>query len=255
MDYLKHLPKRDLISLLEIAYETRTATNLNQFRCCFNKLKTMMPYDGGFCVFADKEALDNSQIPVFFSHTQNFSDEFLDQYVNNRCYENSAVIRPLLKTWKPQNWQTAWSRLRGDIGVRSMHLAKSYGYMDGWTHAYYHSRNTTVSVVTFAGTKVENDQRSMAILKYIVPHMAESFSSIFNKNLVKLREGTRFRVTPRELEILKWLEDGKSTWDISVIFSRSERVVKWHITNLMQKLCAQNRAQAVAIGLRLGLLD
>jgi DNA-binding CsgD family transcriptional regulator len=110
-------------------------------------------------------------------------------------------------------------------------------------------------VVTFAGAKAENDQRSMAILKYIVPHLSVSISSIFNKNLTRLRAGNRFHVTPRELEILRWLEDGKSTWDISMILSRSERVVKWHVNNLMQKLCAQNRTQAVAIGLRMGLLD
>lgn len=255
MEYLKNLPKSDLIALLEIAYQTRLATNLRQFRCCFNRLKTMMLCEGGFCVFADKEALDNREIPLFFSHTQDFSDEFLKQYVNDRYHENSAVIRTIFETWQPQNWRTAWSRLKGGNGMRSMRLAKAYGYMDGWTHANYHSKTTTVSVITFAGKKVENDRRTMAILKYVVPHLAESFSSIFSPNLVKVREGTRFRVTPRELEILKWLEGGKSTWDISVILSRSERVVKWHVNNLMQKLCAQNRTQAVAIGLRLGLLD
>jgi DNA-binding CsgD family transcriptional regulator len=255
MDYLKHLPKRDLISLLEIADETRMAMNVRQFRGCFNKLKTMMLCEGGFCVFADKEALDSRQVPVLFSHTQDFSDEFLKQYVNGRCYENSAVIKTIFKTWQPLNWRTAWSRLRSGNGARSMRLAKAYGYMDGWTHANYHPNNITVSVITFAGKKVENDQRTMAILKYVVPHLAESFRSIFNSNLVKVREGIRFRLTPRELEILKWIEGGKSTWDISMILSRSERVVKWHVNNLMQKLSAQNRTQAVAIGLRLGLLD
>jgi LuxR family transcriptional regulator, quorum-sensing system regulator CviR len=255
MEYLKHLPKSDLIALLEIAYQTRTATNIRQFRCCFNKLKTMMLCEGGFCVFADKEALDNREIPIFFSHTQDFSDEFLNHYVNDRCHENSAVINTIFKTWQPQNWRAAWSRLRGDEGLRSMRLAKAYGYMDGWTHADYHAKTATVSVITFAGKKAENDRRTRAILKYVVPHLAESFSSIFSPNLVRVRERTRFRVTPRELEILKWLQGGKSTWDISMILSRSERVVKWHVNNLMQKLCAQNRTQAVAIGLKLGLLD
>ena len=136
-----------------------------------------------------------------------------------------------------------------------MKFAKEYGYMDGWSHANYHSQSAAVSVISFAGKKVDNDRRTTTILKYIVPHLAESFMSIFNPNLVKLRERTRFHVTPRELEILKWLERGKSTWDISVILSRSERVVKWHVNNLMQKLSAQNRTQAVAIGMRLGLLE
>jgi DNA-binding CsgD family transcriptional regulator len=255
MDYLKHLPKRDLIALLEVAYETRMAENIRQFKGCFDKLKAMMLCEGGFCVFADKEAVDNHKVPYFFSHTLDFSDEFLTQYVNNRHHENSAVINAIFKTWQPQNWRTAWSRLRGGNAERSMRLAKAFGYLDGWTHANYHPNNATVSVITFAGKKVENDRRTRCILKYIVPHLAESFRSIYNSNLVKVRAGARFHVTPRELEILKWLEDGKSTWDISVILSRSERVVKWHVNNLMQKLCAQNRTQAVAIGMRLGLLE
>jgi LuxR family transcriptional regulator, quorum-sensing system regulator CviR len=255
MKYLKYLSKCDLINLLEIAHQTRFARNIRQFQRCFDKLKSIMLCEGGFCVFADKEALDNHQVPVFFYHTLNFSDEFIKRYVQDRHHEESVVMSAVFKTWQPQNWRTAWSRLRNGKGACSMQMAKDYGYMDGWSHANWHANNAAVSVISFAGKKVDHDRRTMTILKYIVPHLAESFMNIFNPNLVKLREGTRFHVTPRELEILKWLEHGKSTWDISVILSRSERVVKWHVNNLMQKLSAQNRAQAVAIGMRLGLLE
>ena len=55
MDYLKHLPSRDLIALLEIAHESRRVMNIRQFRRCFSKLKTMILCEGGFCVLADKD--------------------------------------------------------------------------------------------------------------------------------------------------------------------------------------------------------
>lgn len=64
----------------------------------------------------------------------------------------------------------------------------------------------------------------------------------------------RLKVTKREVEVLKWLAQGKSTWEVSVILNRSESVIKYHVTNLMEKLYAQNRTHAVAIALRQGLI-
>jgi PAS domain S-box-containing protein len=54
----------------------------------------------------------------------------------------------------------------------------------------------------------------------------------------------------REKEILGWIMQGKSTWDISTILKISERTVKFHVDNIMKKLSAVNRTQAVAIALR-----
>jgi DNA-binding CsgD family transcriptional regulator len=57
------------------------------------------------------------------------------------------------------------------------------------------------------------------------------------------------------LEVLKWIKEGKSSWDISTILCRSERVVIWHANNIMQKLGAKNRTQAIAIAMRYQLID
>jgi len=59
----------------------------------------------------------------------------------------------------------------------------------------------------------------------------------------------------REKEILQWLACGKSTWDVSIILQISERTVKFHVNNIMQKLNAVNRTHAVAIGLTSSLIE
>jgi len=51
------------------------------------------------------------------------------------------------------------------------------------------------------------------------------------------------------------VETGKSSWDISVILGISERTVYFHVSNIMKKLGASIRAQAVAVATRLGLVD
>ena len=62
-------------------------------------------------------------------------------------------------------------------------------------------------------------------------------------------------LTSRELEILKWIKEGKSSWDIGRLLSISERTVKFHVSNLFTKLDVSSRAQAVARAVRLGLLE
>jgi DNA-binding CsgD family transcriptional regulator len=106
-----------------------------------------------------------------------------------------------------------------------------------------------------AGKKVEKDKRTTAILKYLTPHLAEATKEIFTPNLSKHRAVKRMKLTSRELEVLKWIEQGKSTWDVSMILNRSERVIKWHVNNVMKKLSALNRTHAVAIALRHGLIE
>jgi DNA-binding CsgD family transcriptional regulator len=53
-------------------------------------------------------------------------------------------------------------------------------------------------------------------------------------------------LSPRELEVLKWLKLGKTSWDISVILNISERTVNYHVNNIVQKLGVSTRMQAVS---------
>ena len=54
------------------------------------------------------------------------------------------------------------------------------------------------------------------------------------------------QLTERETEILRWLMEGKTSWDIGKILSISERTVKFHVNNTLVKLNAVNRTHAVA---------
>ncbi len=65
----------------------------------------------------------------------------------------------------------------------------------------------------------------------------------------------KIHITRREVEVLQWLQQGKSSWEISKILGLSERTVNFHIYNVMEKIKAVNRLQMVSIALRLGLID
>ena len=59
----------------------------------------------------------------------------------------------------------------------------------------------------------------------------------------------------REKEILNWVMQGKSTWDIAMIINIGEATVKYHIDKIMKKLSAVNRTHAVAIAMQNELLN
>ena len=65
----------------------------------------------------------------------------------------------------------------------------------------------------------------------------------------------RPNLTPREIECLKWAADGKSEWEISAILHVSEHTADKHLANAHRKLGAANRAHAVALAIRWGLIS
>ncbi len=72
------------------------------------------------------------------------------------------------------------------------------------------------------------------------------------------RDGSGRPLSPlsqRELEVLGWLRMGKSSWDISVILTISERTVNYHVNNIIRKLGVMNRLQAVFEAVRMKLID
>jgi DNA-binding NarL/FixJ family response regulator len=62
------------------------------------------------------------------------------------------------------------------------------------------------------------------------------------------------RLSPREREVLALLVDGAPNKAIARALGISVRTAKFHVTALLGKLHARNRAEAVAIALREGLV-
>jgi transcriptional regulator EpsA len=60
-------------------------------------------------------------------------------------------------------------------------------------------------------------------------------------------------LTHREIEILSWMQKGKSNGEIAEILGISQLTVKNHVQKILRKLGANNRTQAVAKGIALSI--
>ena len=65
----------------------------------------------------------------------------------------------------------------------------------------------------------------------------------------------KYILTKREKEVFKLLVTNKTTKEISKILNISEKTVRNHISNAMQKLGVKGRAQAVVELLKLNVIS
>ncbi len=61
-------------------------------------------------------------------------------------------------------------------------------------------------------------------------------------------------LTPRELQVLRTLADGLGNKEIAQQLGISEHTAKFHVAQILAKLGANSRAEAVAVGMRRGLV-
>jgi DNA-binding NarL/FixJ family response regulator len=62
-------------------------------------------------------------------------------------------------------------------------------------------------------------------------------------------------LTPREIEVLNQIAGGNRNRDIAEKLFITEETVKVHVKHIMEKLGASDRTQAVAIGVRRGIIE
>ena len=84
---------------------------------------------------------------------------------------------------------------------------------------------------------------------------------IFDSMLSRIRPGQQSELdpsghilTPREVEVLRMIAEGLGNKEIASKLSISDHTVKFHISSIFAKLGASNRAEAVTLGIRHGLI-
>lgn len=68
------------------------------------------------------------------------------------------------------------------------------------------------------------------------------------------RDGLVEALTPRELQVLRMLAEGLANKEIAARLGISDHTAKFHVTQILGKLGVASRAEAVAAGIRRGLV-
>lgn len=237
----------DALALLEIIDGCVRCKAEEEFRRLFWKLQGLVPFEHACAVLGRRDG----RCGVIVEHFVNVS--CLEQFVQEaRDYlQRSALSREHFTSYGLKFWSEARRRLGQPRELVS--LAVDFGMRDGYTigsrplPAAPHGSMFCLSVPT-----ARRDERTETLLELVVPHLHFACCRLFDGHR---RAAGGVALSTVEKDILQLIMQGKSSWDMSVIIGISERTVNYHVYRVMEKLEAINRPQAVAVALRLGLIE
>jgi DNA-binding CsgD family transcriptional regulator len=185
------------------------------------------------------------------------SDYDLDwqlKYQSNNYAFNDPTVPYCQQSTAPLLWSEEFFRNAGAIHI--LEEARSYGISHGLSIST-HDWNGCKSMMSLVRDKpLDRTAREKAHL-IASARLISACVHHTGFHLLEAEEDLRLKdsLTRREQEVLQWIAHGKTTWEISVIMSVSEATVAFHVKNLMRKLDVHNRQQALAVALRIGLIN
>lgn len=215
------------------------------------KLLTSMARELGFEYFGY-----GLRLPLRFSQLKtmmmnNYSAAWQARYHEQNYLKTDPTIQHGLKSSLPLIWSD-------DAFASAPELwedARSFGLRVGWVQSS-RDPNGVQGLVTMARS---SDPLSEAELKdnkfkfawfVHIAHFGMSHCVV-----PKLMPESEVRLSEREVEILRWTAEGKTSGEVSDILGIGERTVNFHINNAASKLNVANKTAAVVRAAVLGLLS
>lgn len=204
-----------------------------------------------------KLILEQNKDPVGYA-ISSLSDEQLKPYLQGKRYREDVHFRHMAVSTEPIAWDRAYrdlheGRLNGvprdllgglwDSGIRdgfSIPLAKTRRSLSG----------ISLMSETFSTRDAEPEHLRRRNSELVA--LADFFSASHDAAR-HLQQG--LRITPRELEVLKWSSEGYLAKQIAGKFGTSPYTVVKQSQSLQKRLAANNITEAVAKAIILGLID
>jgi len=179
-------------------------------------------------------------------------------YFDALATPDGTADSPLIRHWRATLEPVVFQAIRDDAKYPAdwVNTFKSHGLRNTAAHGVLDVRKTFCSYFIFSNIAGEVGGKEIFLLKLLVPHLhfALMRSLITVQEFGRLAGSTQEPMSDRQKEILQWMNQGKTNWEISQILSMSENNVKYNIEQILAKLGVRNRAQAVSKAMLLGLL-
>lgn len=169
---------------------------------------------------------------------------------------NYVAQDPTVTYCQKHTESVVWSESMFERARPMLEEARHYGIGFGIS-APIHERIGTKSMISLARDRpLDKDIHETAKLHSAVKVLSScahfTASRLFTN---QLKEFPRLTLTSQEERCLRWVAQGKTAWEIGKIMTISEPTVVFHLKNLMRKLDVINRYQALAVSIRLGLIE
>lgn len=184
---------------------------------------------------------------MFGSLDHGWSEHYRDR---GYMFSDSSLQHGLVSRY-PFFWSEQWGRDRVNEASKQMfeEAACDFKIADGLV-VPIHSEDGSVSIVSMVGTDPQCTDEVRRGLGLAALYLHEHGLKLRDRiNYKAAREAIK-RVTPRQLDCLQWVAEGKSDWEISQILNISESTVHNHVEGAKKALGVNTRVQAVVAASR-----
>jgi len=244
----KILSKRDAIRLLDVIQTSLSCTTEAAFRKLLTDVKILIPFDYAVCTMASKSG--RNPVAQYDLINISYPAEWLCRYVEKNYLFVDPIIKENFTHYPVQYWQDTYKKYNPP--KQFVKEAADFNLRKGYSAGQENFIGTQGSIFSFSGDSIERGLRNKYILDRLTPHLHQALNRIVSTDM---KFGEPIVLTSREKEILLWVKEGKTTWDISTILSLSQYTVQYHLKNIYRKLNATSRTHAVAIAIERKLID
>jgi DNA-binding CsgD family transcriptional regulator len=257
------LPKSEAIKLVELGYEAGGCDTPRQFENLLNGLTKVFPVDAAVAGYGTIEEgtgigkiwscpkLPSLNIARVFS--MNWPSGFLKTYLEEDILSRDSQFYLCLLTQRPQLWIDLYEKNRHRFnpatkrGFDPKYVEIAFDYELRLSFRFTHiDSNQHVGNFNLLFHNRKDAYEYSQLLQATIPYLHDALLHSDGKESDQIPANLSRILSSREREVLKWLSEGKSNWEIGQILSLSHRTVKLHVHNLMRKFGAMNRYQLVA---------
>jgi DNA-binding CsgD family transcriptional regulator len=243
------LPKSDLSSLLEIAYLCASVRSESEFCSLLFRLKQIIPCEKILAALGPVSPQPSFEGPTKVVLCE-FPIEWLSIYFHRSYAQIDPVLRLHLRTFQTQLWSSTFrSYHRPELG-RFLEDARAFGLVEGITTGGKDLAYGIGTLISLVGPCLGEHPRHILAVELLRPHLHEALLRVGTAG----SSGGQCRLSNREREVLCWIKEGKTNWEISKILGVSESTIKFHIKNILAKLDATTRGHAAALAVQHRLL-
>ncbi|MCA1457298.1 LuxR family transcriptional regulator [Bradyrhizobium sp. BRP22] len=240
----------DLFGFVECAQRTRSTKSLFDLlvSCASEEGFSEVAY--GALTFAEPPRLPEYLPPAV---TVNFPADWCHHYFER----NYHVIDPVVRRTPTRPGPFLWDELAKHYQLQSseqrvLDEAREAGLKHGMSVPLFGALGR-ISVVSFASPFDDADpQYRMSHLKALAWHFHVAFGEIEPPSDSSCNG--KVVLSEREKDCLRWVAEGKSSWEIGKILQISENTVNFHLKNVMRKLGTTSRTKAIVKAIRDNLI-
>ena len=232
--------------IMNVMVECINVENAGQFaRVVEGAVRTVLPHEMMLCGIGGISQQGNHIRKIL---NFNYPLEYFEPLRDGEGRLDSPLMKRWRETQEPQLFQSG--RDDHDFPAQWVRLFNKYDLRNTMAHGVLDVGGVFSSFFIFSRIPGEVGAAHAFLIKLLTPHLHFALACVLAT--VEEYQGTLGRsgkaLSERQREILHWLHEGKTNWEIAKILSLSELNVKYHIDQIFLKLGVRSRAQAVAKG-------